>query len=120
MRTLDGIVGTHKVRAVMPSADDCVLLGLSEPGAALVIDRLGCAKGEPVEWRHTLVRGDRFSVVAEFRPPRLPARRLRPENISSISFTVKCDYRGGTSALGRHGKHFWIQQTERSATGSSS
>jgi len=58
--------GRELIRAVVPSQDDRALLDLGEQGAALVIDRLGCAKGEPVEWRHTLVRGDRFSVVAEF------------------------------------------------------
>jgi len=58
--------GREQIRAVVPSEDDRALLGLKGHGAALVIDRLGCAQGEPVEWRHTLVRGDRFSVVAEF------------------------------------------------------
>jgi GntR family transcriptional regulator len=58
--------GREQIRAVVPSEADRELLGLPAHGAALVIDRLGCAKGEPVEWRHTLVRGDRFSVVAEF------------------------------------------------------
>jgi GntR family transcriptional regulator len=58
--------GREQIRAMVPSADDCSLLGLRKHGAALAIERLGCAKGEPVEWRHTLVRGDRFSVMAEF------------------------------------------------------
>jgi GntR family transcriptional regulator len=58
--------GREQIRAVVPYVDDRSLLGLSDHGAALAIDRLGCAKGEPVEWRHTLVRGDRFSVMAEF------------------------------------------------------
>lgn len=58
--------GREQIRAVVPSEGDRSLLGLGEHGAALAIDRLGCAKGEPVEWRHTLVRGDRFSVMAEF------------------------------------------------------
>ncbi len=31
-----------------------------------MLSRLGCAHRHPVEWRHTLVRGDRFSVTAEF------------------------------------------------------
>jgi hypothetical protein len=26
-----------------------------------------------------------------------------------ISFPVNCHYKGGNSALGKHGKHFWIQ-----------
>ena len=28
---------------------------------------------------------------------------------SKISFPVKCDYKGGILALGKHGKHFWIK-----------
>lgn len=58
--------GREQIRAVVPSSSDRALLGLKRDVAALSIDRLGCAKGEPVEWRRTLVRGDRFSVVAEF------------------------------------------------------
>jgi len=30
-------------------------------------------------------------------------------DISKISFPVKCAYEGGIAALGRHGKHLWIQ-----------
>jgi GntR family transcriptional regulator len=58
--------GREQIRAVVPSDGDRVLLGLKRSGAALAIDRLGCANGEPVEWRRTVLRGDRFSVVADF------------------------------------------------------
>jgi GntR family transcriptional regulator len=75
--------GREQIRAVVPSADDRALLGLRGNGAALVIDRLSCAKGEPVEWRHTLVRGDRFSVVAEFS-----ARNGYQLDVSDLSHTV--------------------------------
>jgi GntR family transcriptional regulator len=34
--------------------------------AALHIDRIGLAGDQPVEWRHTLVRADRFVVTARF------------------------------------------------------
>ena len=34
--------------------------------AAFAIDRIGLAGERPVEWRHTLVRADRFSVTARF------------------------------------------------------
>lgn len=34
--------------------------------AAFAIQRLGCVNGRPVEWRHTVVRGDRFSLTAQF------------------------------------------------------
>lgn len=58
--------GREQLRAVVPEKSDRVLLGLKAGSAALAIDRLGHVNGRPVEWRHTLVRGDRFSVVAEF------------------------------------------------------
>jgi len=58
--------GREQIRAVVPGDDDRSVLQLGPDVAALAIDRLGCARGEPVEWRHTLVRGDRFSVLAEF------------------------------------------------------
>ena len=42
------------------------LLGLPRSVGALAIDRLGYAGDRPVEWRRTLIRGDRFSLIAEF------------------------------------------------------
>jgi GntR family transcriptional regulator len=37
------------------------------PGtAAFSLNRLGYAQDRPMEWRHTLVRGDRFALTAEF------------------------------------------------------
>lgn len=58
--------GREQIRALVPSKADRSILGLGPSDAALAIDRLGCVRGEPVEWRRTLVRGDRFSVTAEF------------------------------------------------------
>ncbi len=58
--------GREHFHALMPNRSERVLLGLGPSIAAFAIDRLGCVRGRPVEWRHTLVRGDRFSVVAEF------------------------------------------------------
>jgi GntR family transcriptional regulator len=58
--------GHEQIRAVIPEADDRALLGLGPEAAALAIDRLSYTGDEPVEWRHTLVRGDRLSLVAEF------------------------------------------------------
>jgi GntR family transcriptional regulator len=50
----------------MPTPAEQRLLEIPPAAAALAIDRLGHAGGRPVEWRHTLIRGDRFSLVAEF------------------------------------------------------
>jgi GntR family transcriptional regulator len=58
--------GRERISAVVPTPAQRTLLGIDAETAAFAIERLGCAGGEPVEWRHSLVRGDRFSVVAEF------------------------------------------------------
>jgi GntR family transcriptional regulator len=60
--------GQEQIRAVAPTPAERELLGITDAPsvAALVIDRLGCSHGRPVEWRRTLVRGDRFSVTTQF------------------------------------------------------
>ncbi len=58
--------GSERLRAVVPTAPELVLLEMSSCDAALAIERLGFDHGQPVEWRHTLVRGDRFAVSADF------------------------------------------------------
>ena len=59
--------GQETIRAVVPTPDERVLLGIADAQnvAALAIERIGCSHGHPVEWRHTLVRGDRFGVTAQ-------------------------------------------------------
>lgn len=54
------------IRAVVPTAAERALLGCGPEVACLSIHRQGRAAGRPVEWRHTMVRGDRFAVTAEF------------------------------------------------------
>ncbi len=58
--------GREWVRAVVPSLEDRALLDLAPDQAALAIDRLASVHEDLVEWRRTLIRGDRFSLVAEF------------------------------------------------------
>jgi GntR family transcriptional regulator len=53
---------------VVPDEAERELLGTGPEVAAFAIDRLGLAGAQAVEWRHTLVRGDRFSVTARFSP----------------------------------------------------
>jgi GntR family transcriptional regulator len=82
--------GKEQIRAVVPAKEDRALLQLESDTAALAIDRLGCAKGEPVEWRRTLVRGDRFSVVAEFSARggyQLDVADVSPPEGSRVSLT---------------------------------
>lgn len=60
--------GREHIRSVVPSRAQRRLLQIPPDAGALAIDRLGYAAGRPVEWRHSLIRGDRFSLVAEFSP----------------------------------------------------
>ncbi|MEK6442896.1 GntR family transcriptional regulator [Pseudonocardia sp. T1-2H] len=58
--------GRENIRAVIPTEEERRLLGIGPGVAALAIERLGSSGGVPVEWRHTLVRGDRFTLTAQF------------------------------------------------------
>lgn len=58
--------GHEQFRAMLPSARERELLALDETTAVFAIERLARAGSTPVEWRHTVVRGDRFTVSAQF------------------------------------------------------
>ncbi|MGH9304427.1 MAG: GntR family transcriptional regulator, partial [Acidimicrobiales bacterium] len=58
--------GQEHIRAVVPTPAQRRLLGVGSGIAALSIERLGVARGRAVEWRSTLVRGDRFGLIATF------------------------------------------------------
>lgn len=57
--------GREEVRAVVPTAAQRRLLGIGGDTAALAINRVGELRGQPVEWRQTLVRGDRFTLLTD-------------------------------------------------------
>lgn len=58
--------GHERLRAVVPTSSERRLLHTDETTAAFAIERLGSRNDCPLEWRHTLVRGDRFGVAAVF------------------------------------------------------
>jgi GntR family transcriptional regulator len=58
--------GREQIRGVIPTAAEQRLLAIPATTGALLISRVGCAAGRPIEWRQTLIRGDRFSLLAEF------------------------------------------------------
>jgi GntR family transcriptional regulator len=58
--------GREDVHAVIPTAAERTQLQCAHDVAAFSINRLSHAQGRPVEWRHTLVRGDRYALTAEF------------------------------------------------------
>lgn len=56
--------GKEAIAAIVPSAANRKLLGIPAGTAAFEVRRLGCLRHQPVEWRETIIRGDRFSLVA--------------------------------------------------------
>ncbi|MFC9249805.1 GntR family transcriptional regulator [Amycolatopsis thailandensis] len=67
--TLCGVTvtgGAERIQAVIPTPHERRLLKAEADTAALVIRRLGTAKGRSVEFRRTLVRGDRFELHSDF------------------------------------------------------
>jgi GntR family transcriptional regulator len=58
--------GREHLRAVVPTSEECAALGIGDGVGAFAIERLACSGDHPVEWRHTLIRGDRFTVSAQF------------------------------------------------------
>jgi GntR family transcriptional regulator len=58
--------GHEEIHAVLPTEAERALLHCSPDTAAFSVNRLSHADGKPVEWRHTLVRGDRFALTADF------------------------------------------------------
>jgi GntR family transcriptional regulator len=58
--------GRETIRARVPTDAERRLLAIGKNVAVFAIDRLGESRGKAVEWRHTVVRGDRFRVLTEF------------------------------------------------------
>jgi len=58
--------GHEHLRAVVPTSAERAALGIGDGVGAFAIERLACSGDHPVEWRHTLIRGDRFTVSAQF------------------------------------------------------
>jgi GntR family transcriptional regulator len=62
--------GSERVRPVVPTAAERRALGVPAGVAGFAIERLVRSEHEPVEWRQSLVRGDRYSLVVELSPGR--------------------------------------------------
>ncbi len=63
--------GWERIRPVMPDASDCEVLHIGSREPAFGIERLASSAGIPIEWRQSIVRGDRFSFVARWSVGRL-------------------------------------------------
>ncbi|HLR83939.1 MAG TPA: GntR family transcriptional regulator [Nocardioidaceae bacterium] len=60
--------GSEIIDAVNLTPDEARRLGCAPGAAAFSIQRTGCLRGRPIEWRHSLVRADRFRVNTRFSP----------------------------------------------------
>ncbi len=58
--------GTEVITAIVPSAADQQLLEIPAGTAVLEVQRIGFLRDQSVEWRESLIRGDRFSVLARW------------------------------------------------------
>ena len=58
--------GSERIRPVVPTPDELALLGLGAGMAAFSLERLSSDGSRPLEWRVTLIRGDRFSFLADW------------------------------------------------------
>lgn len=60
------VANRERVEPVVPTAAEARLLGLPKGRAAFALERWSNSTLGPVEWRHTLIRGDRYHFVAEW------------------------------------------------------
>lgn len=58
--------GWERLTPVIPSPQDRERLGIRKSDAAFFLERLGTRDGTPVEWRTTLIRGDRYRFVTDW------------------------------------------------------
>ncbi len=65
--------GWERIRPVVPSAAERELLALAVDVAVFSIERLVLAGETPVEWRRSLIRGDRYSLLAQWPAGATPA-----------------------------------------------
>lgn len=58
--------GRERIEPVLPTEAQRQLLGVGRRQSVFAIERLALAGDRPLEWRHSVVRGDRFAFVARW------------------------------------------------------
>ncbi|MDA8197690.1 MAG: GntR family transcriptional regulator [Actinomycetota bacterium] len=58
--------GSEKIQPIIPNSDERGRLGISEDVGVFLINRLARSGNAVIEWRRSLVRGDRFALVANW------------------------------------------------------
>jgi GntR family transcriptional regulator len=84
---LERVAGTHpnagweRIQPGMPTSEERRSLQLDDGEAVFLIERLGTYNGVPIEWRVTTIRGDRFTLVADWTAGQ--RNELRPHMVVS-------------------------------------
>lgn len=60
--------GWERIQPELATPELRRLLGLGRGRAVLVVERLAMAGGTPVEWRRSVIRGDRYAFRADWSP----------------------------------------------------
>lgn len=63
--------GWERIRPALADRLQCELLDIDDRQPIFAIERLGLHSRKPIEWRHGVVRGDRFSFVARWSSDQL-------------------------------------------------
>lgn len=58
--------GWERLTPIVPTSVDRKTLGLRKSDAAFFLERLGTHDGAPIEWRTTIIRGDRYRFVTDW------------------------------------------------------
>lgn len=58
--------GWERLTPIVPGAEDRARLELGKSDAAFFLERLGTRDGKPIEWRTTVIRGDRYRFVTDW------------------------------------------------------
>lgn len=66
--------GWERIQPIVPSLADQRRLGISKDTGVFSINRLALSGSDPVEWRRSRIRGDRYSLVAQW--PRTSSRSV--------------------------------------------
>lgn len=71
--------GWERLTPVVPTPADRAQLGLRQSDAAFFLERLGTDGTAPIEWRTTIIRGDRYRFVTDWSAG--GANALRPSAV---------------------------------------
>ena len=71
--------GWERLTPICPNAADRAKLGISKSDAAFHLERLGSHEGQIIEWRTTVIRGDRFRFVTDWTSGATTSLRPTPQ-----------------------------------------